>query len=43
MLTDEEARWLDTYQARVGTTLAPLVDAETRRWLESATRPLARV
>jgi len=42
LLTAEEARWLDDYHARVAATLAPLVDAETRAWLEAATAPLAR-
>ncbi|MEA2938638.1 MAG: Xaa-Pro aminopeptidase, partial [Alphaproteobacteria bacterium] len=41
LLTADETRWLDTYHARVATTLAPLLDAETRRWLEAATRPLS--
>jgi Xaa-Pro aminopeptidase len=42
LLTAEEIRWLDDYHARVAITLTPLVDADTRTWLESATRPLAR-
>ena len=42
LLTPEEIRWLDDYHARVATTLAPLVDADTRAWLESATRPFGR-
>jgi Xaa-Pro aminopeptidase len=40
LLTNDERRWLDDYHARVAATLAPLVDAETRAWLEAATRPL---
>jgi Xaa-Pro aminopeptidase len=40
LLTNDERRWLDDYHARVGTTLGPLVDADTRTWLEAATRPL---
>jgi Xaa-Pro aminopeptidase len=40
LLTPEEIRWLDAYHARVAATLAPLVDADTRPWLEAATRPL---
>ena len=40
MLTPEETEWLDGYHAEVARTLSPLVDAETRRWLTAATRPL---
>jgi Xaa-Pro aminopeptidase len=40
LLTNDERRWLDDYHARVAATVAPLVDAETRVWLEAATRPL---
>jgi Xaa-Pro aminopeptidase len=40
LLTNEERDWLDAYHSRVGVTLAPLVDADTRAWLEAATRPL---
>jgi len=40
LLTAEEVVWLDAYHARVRATLAPLVDAETRGWLEGATQPL---
>jgi Xaa-Pro aminopeptidase len=43
MLAAEEAAWLDRYHARVGETLSPLVDAETRAWLAAATRPLELV
>jgi Xaa-Pro aminopeptidase len=35
LLTRDEIAWLDDYHARVRETLAPLVDAETRKWLES--------
>ena len=41
MLTAEEAAWLDAYHRRVRETIAPLVGAETRAWLERATRSLA--
>ena len=41
LLTAEEALWLDRYHARVAQTLLPLLDAESRTWLEAATRPLA--
>jgi Xaa-Pro aminopeptidase len=40
LLTPEEISWLDDYHARVITALAPLVDTDTRAWLETATRPL---
>jgi Xaa-Pro aminopeptidase len=42
MLTAEETAWLDRYHARVAATLSPLVDAETRAWLMTATRPLGQ-
>jgi Xaa-Pro aminopeptidase len=41
LLTTEEARWLDDYHARVAATLIPLVDTETRRWLQAATQPVS--
>jgi Xaa-Pro aminopeptidase len=40
MMTADEIAWLDDYHARVAAMIAPLVDAETCRWLEAATRPL---
>ena len=40
LLDAEEIAWLDAYHARVRAEIAPLVDAETRRWLAAATRPL---
>jgi Xaa-Pro aminopeptidase len=40
LLTREETAWLDAYHARVRQTVGPLLDAETRRWLETATQPL---
>jgi Xaa-Pro aminopeptidase len=40
LLTAEEIAWVDQYHARVRATLGPLVDAETRSWLERATRAL---
>jgi Xaa-Pro aminopeptidase len=40
MLAAEETGWLNAYHARVAQTLAPLVDAATRSWLDAATRPL---
>jgi Xaa-Pro aminopeptidase len=41
LLTAGEAAWLDAYHGRVRTTLTPLVDANTKRWLDAATKPLA--
>lgn len=38
-----EAVWLDAYHGRVRMKLKPLVDAETARWLEQATRPVGRL
>jgi len=38
LLTDEERVWLNQYHKRVRETLSPTVDAETRHWLEHATR-----
>ena len=40
LMTAEEVSWLDDYHARVAAKLLPLVDAQTRPWLEAATRPL---
>ena len=40
LLNREEKAWLNAYHARVRETLSPLVDAETKAWLESATRAL---
>ncbi|SFJ14811.1 aminopeptidase P family protein [Methylobacterium brachiatum] len=41
LLAPEERAWIDAYHARVRDTLAPLLDAETRGWLDRATAPLA--
>ena len=40
LLDQAELAWLDDYHARVREKLSPLVDAETRRWLDASTRPL---
>lgn len=40
MLTDAERAWLNDYHARVRTEIGPLVDTETRAWLETATAPI---
>ena len=41
LLDRGEAAWLDAYHARVRETIGPLVDAETRAWLEQATAPIS--
>ena len=43
LLTRFEVAWLDAYHARVRETLAPLLDAETRLWLEQATQSVSNV
>jgi Xaa-Pro aminopeptidase len=40
LLTGEEIAWIDAYHTRVRAALAPLAGAETRAWLEQATRPI---
>lgn len=40
LLTAEERDWLNAYHARVRETLSPLVDTETRGWLDRATRAI---
>jgi Xaa-Pro aminopeptidase len=40
MLTEKERAWLDSYHERVRDVIGPLVDAETRWWLEEVTREL---
>ena len=40
MLDDHELLWLNEYHARVRATIGPLVDAETRAWLDQATAPM---
>ena len=40
LMTADEIAWLDAYHARVAEMLTPLVAADTRAWLEAATRPL---
>jgi len=42
LMSAAELDWLDAYHARVRTEIAPLVDADTRGWLEAATAPIAR-
>jgi Xaa-Pro aminopeptidase len=40
MLTDKERTWLNSYHERVRDVIGPLVDGETRKWLEKVTRAL---
>jgi Xaa-Pro aminopeptidase len=40
MLTEKERAWLDSYHERVREPIGPLLDGETRRWLEELTRSL---
>jgi Xaa-Pro aminopeptidase len=40
LMSADEIAWLDAYHARIAEVLAPLVAADTRGWLEAATRPL---
>ena len=40
LLTEEEVAWLNAYHARVREALADGLDAETRAWLETATRAI---
>jgi len=42
MLTSGEYAWLEIYHARVAEALVPLVDPETRPWLDAATRPFGQ-
>ena len=40
LLTDSERGWLNLYHARVRDTIAPLVDEDTHKWLDRATRAI---
>ncbi len=40
LLEPAERAWLDAYHARVADSIAPLVEAETARWLRTACQPL---
>jgi Xaa-Pro aminopeptidase len=40
LLSSEERAWVDAYHAETLKKVGPLVDAETRRWLEAACAPL---
>ncbi|GJE28534.1 aminopeptidase P family protein [Methylobacterium organophilum] len=40
LLGPADAAWLDAYHARVREALSPDLDAETRAWIDAATRPV---
>lgn len=40
LLDSDERKWIDAYHARVRTTLSPLLDRQTKRWLAQATKKL---
>ena len=40
LLSGDERAWLNAYHARVRQTLMPLVDEDTRPWLEQSTRAI---
>jgi len=40
LLTDTERGWLNLYHARVRDTIGPLVDGDTRKWLDRATQAI---
>src|SRR5215467_6553226 len=42
MLTVAENAWLNAYHSHVREMISPLVDAETRAWLEHATSPIGK-
>ena len=41
LLTADELAWLNAYHARVNAEISPLVDAETKAWLQKVTSTLA--
>ncbi|MGO4386858.1 aminopeptidase P family protein [Microvirga sp. 2YAF29] len=41
IMNAHEIAWLNTYHAAVREKIAPHLDAETRAWLENATKPIA--
>ncbi len=43
LLGPSEQGWLDAYHRRVADTIGPLLDADSRAWLDQATRPLATI
>lgn len=40
LMTADEIAWLNHYHAEVRAKIGPQLDADTRRWLEEATRPI---
>jgi Xaa-Pro aminopeptidase len=42
LLSSDEIAWVDAYHERVADALGPLVGADARAWLETATQPLTR-
>ena len=42
LMEEDEIAWLDGYHARVRAEIGPLVDPQTRDWLEAATAPLGK-
>jgi len=42
MLTVAENAWLNAYHSHVREMISPLVDAQTRAWLEHATSPIGK-
>ena len=40
MLTQEQLKWLNDYNARVYARLSPLMDEEERLWLAEKTRAI---
>jgi Xaa-Pro aminopeptidase len=42
LMQEDEIAWLDAYHARVRAEIGPLVDPETRQWLEAASSPVSQ-
>jgi Xaa-Pro aminopeptidase len=40
LLSAEEKAWLDAYHQRVAAVIGPRLDAKSRAWLKTATRPI---
>ena len=40
LLSDSDREWINTYHLRVRNSLSPLVDADVRKWLDDATKPI---
>jgi Xaa-Pro aminopeptidase len=41
IMNADEIAWLNAYHATVREKIGPHLDAETRAWLENATKPIA--